>query len=104
MVTDNLAYMQKPGYLFQNGRRAIVKGTKTKIPCGFLSMKCNILFLFILVAESESFVMNATPYSPFDADKSPKNLGYLGRGYDVLFGNPLDESGRVDPGKPLGLS
>lgn len=54
--------------------------------------------LIIFIAESESFMISATPYSPFAADKSPKNLGYLGRGYDVLYGDPLDEAGRVDPG------
>ena len=46
-----------------------------------------------------SGVKNLTPYSPFKVKKTPNNLGYLGRGYDVLYGNPLDESGRVDPGK-----
>lgn len=57
------------------------------------------MFLFLnQIAKGDIFEINATPYSPFSAEKSTKNLGYLGRGYDVLFGNPLDESGRVDPG------
>jgi hypothetical protein len=60
-----------------------------------------LIFGMFVIAESDIFEINATPYSPFSADKSTKNLGYLGRGYDVLFGNPLDESGRVDPGKLL---
>lgn len=58
-----------------------------------------IINYFLFSANSDIFVVNATPYSPFESEKTPKNLGYLGRGYDVLYGNPLDESGRVDPGK-----
>ncbi|CAC5408189.1 unnamed protein product [Mytilus coruscus] len=36
--------------------------------------------------------------TPFIATSSQLNLGYIGRGYDIYMGNPMDDVGEVDQG------
>ncbi|XP_070566443.1 uncharacterized protein [Ptychodera flava] len=52
----------------------------------------------LLEAKARQSLAKNTIEVPADGKTSFPNIGYLGRGYDIFYGNPRNDDGSVDPG------
>ncbi|XP_070539755.1 uncharacterized protein [Ptychodera flava] len=52
----------------------------------------------ILEAQARQTVAKNRIQTPTDGGSSYPNIGYLGRGYDIFYGNPRNDDGSLDPG------